>query len=269
MLAGFVSMNLRVVQGLGAGGDFLLPWKGARELFFEKAEPYSGQVANFVQQQVYGRDAQPGENPYILKTPAFLLLLYFPLSLFADAGTARAVFLLVSEAGFVVLLLFSLLLADWQPRRFFLAAFFLLSALGLYNLWALMQGSPVLLLALLYAGTLLALRSQRDELAGLLMALIVSSLGDRRRVHDLYSPVGIFSKALAGFDRTLHGRFYFAGPLLFCRCRLGGTLAARQPGGSPMALRLLARFHSERLLAGIRRARWPRGQYSPVGSAGF
>jgi hypothetical protein len=171
MLAGFIAMNAAAARGLGRGGDFLAPWKGLRVLFFEKGEPYAGATVNFVQEQVYGRSAQPGEKPYILDIPLFLLILYFPAGVLSDPLFARAFFLFASEAALLVLLLASLRLADWQPRRLFTISLFVFSALSFYSLWALIEGSPAILLGLIYAGILLSLRAGSDETAGFLLAL--------------------------------------------------------------------------------------------------
>jgi hypothetical protein len=171
MLAGFIGMNIAVARTLGRGGDLLLPWKAARAFLFEKAEPYGGGVADAVQREVYGRNAQPGEKPYILDMPFHILMLYFPLGAFEDGSVARGIDLLVSEACLLALILLSVRLTDWQPRRLFAILLFLLSALSFYSLTALSEGSAAILLGLIYAGTLLALRAGSDELVGALMAI--------------------------------------------------------------------------------------------------
>ena len=170
MLTAFIAMNAAVARGLPGGGDILLHWKGARAIFFEKAEPYSGATASFVQQRVYGHDAQPGEKPYILDIPMDLLLLYFPLSAVEAELIARAIFLFVSECSLLALILLGLRITDWQPRRLYLILIYLISAVSFYSLGSMVEGSPALILGLLCAGVLLALRAGSDELAGFLLA---------------------------------------------------------------------------------------------------
>lgn len=174
ILGAFILMNAVVASRLKPGGDFLLPWRAARAAFFEQADPYTGMVPDFVQSQVYGRGALQGEKPYILDTPLFLLLLYFPAGAVQSSLVVRALFLFLSEAALLVLIILGLRLADWRPRLLYLALLFLLSALSFYSLWSLIQGSPVLLLAILYAGILLSLGAGRDELTGMLMALCLA-----------------------------------------------------------------------------------------------
>ena len=80
-------------------------------------------------------------------------------------------------------------LVDFQRRRFaddcifdpafdrvaaaqiFLIAFFLLSIFSFYSVSALLDGTPVILLCLLYFGILYALQNEQDELAGALLVL--------------------------------------------------------------------------------------------------
>jgi hypothetical protein len=183
MLVAFIAMNVVVSRSLDRGGDFLIEWKGARTLLFERGQPYSGATAAYVQEQVYGHRAQQGEKPYILTTPLPIVLLYFPgpflehiLAIVApglseDGSIPTGVFLFLCELALLLSLFISIRLTDWQPRRLFRLALFLLSALSLYNVWALMNASPVILLGLIYVGILAALRSEMDELAGGLMAI--------------------------------------------------------------------------------------------------
>lgn len=171
MLAAFISMNIAVAGRTGRGGDLLLPWRGIRAALFEGGEPYSGATANAVQREVYGRGARAGEKPYILDTPFQIMLLYTPLGALQDPTLARGVDLFLLEAGLLALTFLSVQLTDWKPRRLFAILLFLLTALSFYSLWSLLEGSPAALLGLIYAGILLSLRGEKDELAGTLMAL--------------------------------------------------------------------------------------------------
>jgi hypothetical protein len=172
VLASLVIANLIVLGQVGVGGEFLLPWKAARAYLFEHIEPYSTTVSGFVQEQVYGRTARTAEDPYLLEVPFHLVLLYFPFGLFRDPKIAGAIWNLLCQAGFLGFIFLSLRLANWAPQRFFLVAFFISSALSLYAMTGFLEGSQIFLLGLIYAGILLALSRQMDELAGMLIALV-------------------------------------------------------------------------------------------------
>lgn len=166
--AALVFANLSLPKG---GGDFLVHWVGSRAFLFERIDPYSAYVPAQVQELVYDGAAQAGEKPYILDTPFHLLLLYFPFSLLSDPQLARAIFTLILELAFFALALFSLRLTEWEAPRWFIVLFFLFCIFNVYGFQAILSASPVLLLGSIYAGILLALRAERDELAGALMAV--------------------------------------------------------------------------------------------------
>lgn len=173
VLGALIGANTELSRLVPGGGGFFVMWHGARAFLFEHTEPYSGTVAALAQELAYGRFAQPGENPYILSIPFFLLPIYFPFVLFSDPALARGLWLSLSQAGLVAAAFFSLQAIDWQPRRFFLILYALLAVFNFYSVISLLEGNPAILLALLFAGVLFALHIERDELAG---ALLVFSL---------------------------------------------------------------------------------------------
>lgn len=165
------SANLKLAQHLGGGGEFYLPWVGGRAFTIEHVEPYSLYVPQKVQELVYGHAAQTGQEPYILDIPFHLLILFLPYSFITDPQAARAFFTLLSEFALCALALLSLRLTEWEAPRIFPVLFFLLCIFNFYTLQALLEATPVLMLGLVYAGILLALRAEQDELAGALIAL--------------------------------------------------------------------------------------------------
>ncbi|MBM3180726.1 MAG: hypothetical protein FJZ86_10255 [Chloroflexi bacterium] len=165
--AALVTANLT----LTGGGDFYVQWVAGRAFLFDKIDPYGAEIPARVQELVYGGSAQAGDKPYILDTPFHILLLYFPFSLLSDPQIARAIFTLVLELALFALALLSLRLTDWAAPPTFVVLFILFCIFNFYAFQALLEASPVLLLGLIYAGILLALRAGQDELAGALMAV--------------------------------------------------------------------------------------------------
>ena len=165
---GLMFANLSLPRG---GGEFLRHWAGGRAFIFERIDPYSGHVPDVVQKLVYEDNAGEGDDPYILDTPFHLLLLYFPFSLLSDPLTARAIYTLTLEWALFALAILSLRLTNWTVPRWFAVLFFLVAVINFYSFEAIVDGSPVLLLGLFYAGILLSLRYEQDELTGALMAV--------------------------------------------------------------------------------------------------
>lgn len=165
---GLYYANLSLPKG---GGEFLRHWVGARAFIFERIDPYSGYVPDAVQKLVDEDDAGRGGDPYILDTPFHILLLYTPFTLLTDPSTARAIYALILEWALFALAMLSLRLTDWEAPRWFAILFVPFTVLNFYSFQAILGASPVILLALCYAGILFALQSGRDELAGGLMAV--------------------------------------------------------------------------------------------------
>lgn len=173
VLYGLAVGNYYLAGELPAGGEFTLLRTGGRAFLFDRLEPYSGSVPGFVQEQVYGRPAESGEDPYILDIPFHLLIFFFPLALFPDAVMAQALWMALSEIALAGFIFLTFRLIDRRVSYIFIS---LLSIAGFSSYYAYLtffEGSPVILLGLAYAGILVSLSAGHDELAGALM--VVSS----------------------------------------------------------------------------------------------
>lgn len=171
LAAGLVALNWQLARQFGSGADFLPAWNGARAFLFEDADPYGKALAERTQIEFYGRVARPGEFPFALDVPLPLLILFIPFAFIPDPAWARAAWMALSEAGLVLLVLFSLRLADWEPRRWFSVLLFACALTWFYSVAALLDGSLSILLALALVGALLAMRGFNDELAGFFLAV--------------------------------------------------------------------------------------------------
>ncbi|MCZ2289030.1 MAG: glycosyltransferase 87 family protein [Anaerolineales bacterium] len=171
LAAGLVALNWQLTRQFGSGADFLPAWNGARAFLFEDADPYGKALAERTQIEFYGRVARPDEFPFALDVPLPLLILFIPFAFIPDPTWARAVWMALSEAGLVLLVLSSLRLADWEPRRWFSVLLFACALTWFYSVAALLDGSLSILLALALVGALLAMRGFNDELAGFFLAV--------------------------------------------------------------------------------------------------
>ena len=171
IVGALVSLSSYLVYILPEGGEFWLLRESGQAFLFNRVEPYSGLVPAEVQMQVYGRAAQPGEEPYILDIPFHLLILYFPLALFPDDLIARIVWMSLLLSSITLLTIFSFQLTDWHPPWMFRVLFYFFGLLSFYGFTAILEGAPVVLLGLAYAGILLSLKRNMDELMGALLAL--------------------------------------------------------------------------------------------------
>ncbi|HVM73007.1 MAG TPA: hypothetical protein VMT91_14680 [Anaerolineales bacterium] len=176
ILGGMVWANTQYVRSQPAEKDFLVPWLAARTFIQYGDSPYSQPAAQRAQILYYGKLAAPGQDPLVLWLPFPFELFYFPIALINDYVLARAIWMVALEIALVILAFLSLELIGWKPGRLFLPVVLLMPLLWVYGAISLDSASAAGFIALALAGFLLALRSERDELAGGLLVLLVSSL---------------------------------------------------------------------------------------------
>ncbi|PKN94469.1 MAG: hypothetical protein CVU44_05125 [Chloroflexi bacterium HGW-Chloroflexi-6] len=170
MLGGLFWANLLYVQRSSISLDFLPLWKGANNLLVEGLTPYGEFTTYEIQKMVYGRAAGPAELPLRVGMPLPLLLLFLPLGAFSDMELARAVWMVILEAGLILLVVFSVRLSQWQMRWFELLILFLFAFFLSVSIESLLSANNSILLIMFLLGALLAWRASLDELAGMLLA---------------------------------------------------------------------------------------------------
>lgn len=171
LLAALTAANTRWGEVLPGGCEFYSIWTGAREFLFQHGDPYGASVASQAQALAYGADAGALRDPCRLDLPFFLLPLYFPFALIADASIARGAWATASQLAVVGVPLIAVRLVDWRPSRASLLALSFIALLSTPTVLALIDGTPVITLVLLYMAILWAIQTGSDELAGALSAL--------------------------------------------------------------------------------------------------
>ena len=171
LLGGLTWGNLNYARQNPGGNDFLVHWVGTRSFLVDGLSPYSDQTALRIQTMAYGRAAQPGEHELRVAYPLYSVILFFPYALFPDFTTARAIWMTTLEVALILLAILSIQLAGWKPNFFTLVIYILFSLLWYNAVRPVINGNAIILVALGIVGVLLAIRSESDELAGILLAL--------------------------------------------------------------------------------------------------
>jgi hypothetical protein len=161
--------NYNFVQENPGGNDFLVHWVGTRALFVDGLSPYSDVVAERIQTLAYGRPALPGEHELRVAYPLYSVVVFLPFALISDYEVARALWMTTLEVGLIGLALLSLRLTRWKMSIWLLPLFLLFSILWYHSLRPLINGNAVILVALALVAAFAALRSGRDEMAGVLL----------------------------------------------------------------------------------------------------
>ena len=171
MLALVTWANLQFVQENPGGNDFLVHWVGTRALLLDGLSPYDDVVAERIQTLAYGRPAEPGEHELRVAYPMYSGLVFFPYALIEDYDLARAIWMTTLEIALIGLALISLRLTRWKMNLWLIPLFLFFSIFWYHSLRPLINGNAVILVTLFYVAAIAALKSGRDELAGVLLGL--------------------------------------------------------------------------------------------------
>lgn len=164
--------NYQFAQSSPGGTDFLVHWVGARFFLLEGESPYGDASALEIQTRTYGRAALPGEHELRVAYPMYSTLIFFPFAMIENFTLARAVWMTFLEFCLVVLAILSMKLFKWQPSIGTFAVYILFSFLWYKAIRGVINGNAVIVVALLIAFSLWAIRENRDALGGILLALM-------------------------------------------------------------------------------------------------
>jgi hypothetical protein len=163
--------NLNFVQRVQGGTEFIVPWKAMQNFMMDGVTPYGELTTLNIQSIIYKRPLQPGQYPYHVNIPLFLLIFYLPLAWIRDLTLARAIWMLILEAGLFGVVLVSLRLARWKPHWLFAVFILLFSVFWPPSVSMAVTATAIILQALVFYWALRSIELGSDELAGALAAL--------------------------------------------------------------------------------------------------
>ena len=170
-LGGLAWANTLYARAHPGETDFFVPWLGARTFLQYGNSPYDEPATQRAQLIYYGHLAKEGQDPLRLDVPFCVELFYFPFALISDYALARGLWMTLLEVALALTAFLSLSLTGWKPPRTLLPVFVLFAMLWLHAWMPLLAGSTVIFTTMCMVGGLLALRAERDEVAGVLITL--------------------------------------------------------------------------------------------------
>jgi len=170
-LFGLVWANLRFGKLFPVYGDFLAQWAALRVYVTEGIQPYSPQAWDAATRLLPGlAQSSTFHGAPLFHQPFYALVVTLPFALLPDPLLAQAIWMVILEAGLVFTVVGAVNSIQWRIRPATWLALMLFSLLGMYSFSALVSGNIGILSALLGVAAINALRSERDELAGLALA---------------------------------------------------------------------------------------------------
>ena len=150
--------------------DLLSRWEGARSFWVDGLNPYSDEVTERIQIEIYGRPARADEDPGPFAYPFYAVFTLLPL-VWLPYAWAQAIWMTLLAFSIVALALMSMATLRWRVGPWALAGTILFSLCFYFSARAVFLGQFAVLVAAFVAGSFLAIRSGRDGWAGVLLAL--------------------------------------------------------------------------------------------------
>lgn len=150
--------------------DFLSRWEGARSFWVDGLNPYGEQASLNIQQEIYGRPVETGEDPGYFAYPMYTALLVWPL-VYMDYAWASAIWMVLLAACLLASFFLLLDLYRWRVKSWLLAILCIWVLLFYYSARGLILGQVGVVVYFLELVTLWALVKKQDGLAGVALAI--------------------------------------------------------------------------------------------------
>jgi hypothetical protein len=150
--------------------DFMSRWEAARSFVIDGLNPYGDQASLNIQMQIYGRPVVEGEDPGYFAYPFYTIFLIWPL-VYMSYAWASAIWMVLLAVCVIGALLLLLDLYAWKPKTWLMGLLILWSLIFYFAGRGLILGQVGLVIYLLEMLTVWALVKNRDDIAGLALAL--------------------------------------------------------------------------------------------------
>ncbi len=171
VVGGLMWVNYQYSQNNPGGNDFLVHYVGTRSLLFEDLSPYSDEVAVRIQTAAYGHPAQGIEHELRVAYPLYSIILFSPFSLIENYELSRALWMTLLEIALIATAILAMNLVDWRPALWIQGAVLLFSVVWYHAVRSVINGNVVILIGLMLTEVFLLIKHNRDQLAGLLLAV--------------------------------------------------------------------------------------------------
>lgn len=165
-----VGMYVTFTSKVPGANDFYSRWRGAQLFWQEGMDPYSPQASELIQIGMYGRPATPEEDQVLFVYPFYTVFLLWPL-VDIEYAWVQAIWLVTVQFALITAVILTLKLYDWRQPPWLLALTLLWAVIFYNSTRTIILGQFAALIYLWMVGCLLALKYDRDILAGLLLAL--------------------------------------------------------------------------------------------------
>lgn len=168
-LVGLTWANYRFVVSDSGMNEFTPRWAATRWFLINGMSPYSQQTTSDILVLVYNNanaDTPGGRFQF----PFYAIFIFAPFALIGDQEIARALWMTLLEVAAIGTTALGILLYRWKPARWLFAAVLLFPLFWYFSVRAILDGNLIVLCALSVTLVLLGVRTDHDNLAGIMMA---------------------------------------------------------------------------------------------------
>jgi hypothetical protein len=171
ILIGLVWGNYRFAEKNISGEGFLVQWISIHALVAGGESPFGEAVTAQIQENVPAETSFAPGNPPRYTSPLFSGAVVLPFALIGDKALAHALWLTLQLAAVLVIVIVGLRLTSWKPAWY---TFLIISVVTIFSYHVLipwLDGGMSIWAALFLAIGFLAIQQNRNEVAGVLLAL--------------------------------------------------------------------------------------------------
>ena len=151
--------------------DFYPRWAGGCAWLLRGENPYAESTTLAIQQGIYGRPAQPGEDQAAFAYPVYVIAFTWPLCLAKEFPLVQAIWMTALTHLLIAAAVLARRLSRWVPPPHLWPWVLPWAVLVYPNARAVLLGQLAVVVAALILGCLEALRLRKDVVAGVLLAL--------------------------------------------------------------------------------------------------
>jgi len=171
VISGLCWVNYSFSKDNPRGNDFLIQYEGTRALLLDGNSPYGEEAALRIQVAAYGHPAQADEDQLRFSYPLYSVILFAPFSVIKNYILARAVWMTMLELSLITMTFISFRLVEWKPPLSLQALILLFSLTWYHAIRGVENGNSVILVALLISAIFLLIKENKDQAAGILLAI--------------------------------------------------------------------------------------------------
>ena len=171
ILAAMVVLTYQNLTSLYPGhNDFMSRWEGARSFWVDGLNPYGDAASLNIQDRIFGRPAEAGEDPGYFAYPFYTVFLLLPV-VYTSYAWASAIWMVIFEVCLVVSLFLIMNLFGWKPKSWLLGLLVIWTLIFYSAARGLILGQLALLVYFLEILAIWGLYRNLDEAAGVALAI--------------------------------------------------------------------------------------------------